>query len=70
MHTIVMFHNNTKYAPNTCKNQQCTQELSENLMMKEMKNHSFMPEIKIFHTLGDNENDPNHRTFKRATRDC
>ena len=47
MHTIAMFHNNTKSIPKTCKNQQCTQELFENSKMKEMKSHSFMPEIKI-----------------------
>lgn len=39
-------------------------------MMKEMKNHSFMPEIKNDHTLGDNENGAKNRTFKRATRNC
>ena len=26
MHTIVMYHNNTKFIPNTCKNKQCTHE--------------------------------------------
>ncbi len=46
IHTIVMFHNNTKFLPNTCKNQQCTHELSGNLRMKEMKDHSFMHETK------------------------
>lgn len=33
MHTIVIFNNNTKFLPNTCKNQQCTHELSENLRL-------------------------------------
>ncbi len=64
MHTIVMFHNNTKFLPNSCKNQQCIHESSESLRMKEMKSHSFMLEIKRFHTLGDNENDSNHRTLR------
>jgi hypothetical protein len=47
MHTIVMYHNNTKFIPNTCKNKQCTQELSENSQTKEMMSHSFMLEIKM-----------------------
>jgi hypothetical protein len=64
MHTIVMFHNNTKSQPNSCKNQQCTHELSENSKMKETKSHSFMPETKRFHTLGDNENGTRNRTLR------
>jgi len=46
MHTIAMYHNNTKFLPNSWKKHQCTQELSENSKMKETKSHSFMPEIK------------------------
>ena len=68
MHTIVMFHNNTKFLPNSCKNQLCTHESSESLRMKETKSHSFMPEIKIFHTLGDNEDGARNQTITRTTR--
>ena len=57
MHTIAMYHNNTKSLHKTCKNQQCTHESSESLKMKKMKSHFFMHEIKNHHTLGDNEDE-------------
>ncbi len=51
VYIIVMDHNNTKSIPNTYKNQQHIREFEN-----EKDNvYSFMPEIKIFHTLGDNE---------------
>ncbi len=54
MHTIGMFHNNGKFIPKTCKNQQCFQELSENLRMKKMKYILLCQKLRL-HTLGNNE---------------
>ena len=64
------FPSNVKISvvPNSCKNKQCIQESSENLIMREMKSHSFMLETRRVHTLGDNENGARNQIITRTTR--
>jgi hypothetical protein len=42
--------------------------LNSTIGFNDIFSHSFMPEIKTPHILGDNENGTRNRTFKRTTR--